>query len=151
MSNLVAINYDPLAAAVVKSTAATQAMTALDTTNLRATFTVPASGKVMVRLRGCVHGGTALPQLLLGVMNGATVLMRVPPEGNAGAPLATTLQMIEAIMVIPGLTPGVVISLDAAYGVETAVASTGIKYGGPDTATANSAFGAFSMEVWTTA
>ena len=40
---------------------------------------------------------------------------------------------------------------DAAYGVETAVAATGLKYGGPNNATANDAFGALIFEVWSTA
>ncbi len=36
----------------------------------------------------------------------------------------------------------------AAYGVETLVASTGLKYGGPNNTTANDAFGAFQFEIW---
>ena len=46
-----------------------------------------------------------------------------------------------------GLSPGP-LNVDAAYGVETLVASTGIKYGGPNNTTANDAFGGFAFEAW---
>jgi hypothetical protein len=47
------VAYDP-AAAVTKATSAALAMTAFDTTNLRVTFTAPANGKVLVRIRPCL-------------------------------------------------------------------------------------------------
>lgn len=149
MSNLVAINYDP-AAAVTKSTAALLALTALDTVNLRATFACPAAGKVLVRLAGVLHGATTYPAILLGVLDGATVRMRAAPMTGGGNLAATALQVVEATAVITGLTPGTTYNFDAAYGVETLVAATGIKYGGPNNALTNDAFGAFVMEVWTT-
>ena len=52
-----------------------------------------------------------------------------------------------ADFVIPGLTPGPAV-WDAAYAVEVVVASTGLKYGGPNNATANDAFGGFSFEIY---
>ena len=73
--------YDP-AVAVSKATSALLAMTALDTTNLRIAFTVPAHGMVKVRLAGTVHGATTFPTILLGVMEGATVRGRVSPLGG---------------------------------------------------------------------
>ncbi len=139
--------YDP-AAAVTKATSALLAMTALDTTNLRIAFTVPASGRVLVLLACTVHGATTFPQILLGVLEGATVKTRTPPMLGGGNLAATTLMRVEAASVIEGLTPGANHTWDAAYGVETLVALTGIKYGGPDDATANNAFGAFRFEVW---
>src|SRR5438477_11956779 len=54
----------------------------------------------------------------------------------------------EASYVITGLTPGQSYTWDAAYGVEIIVAASGLKYGGPDNATADDAFGAFVFEVW---
>lgn len=142
--------YDP-ATAVSKATTAALAMTALDTTNLRLTFTVPANGAVLVRLQGTLHGATTFPQILLGVLEGSTVKGRVAPAGMMqGTAAATTLLTVESLFVVPGLTPSASLTWDAAYGVETLVASTGLKYGGPNNTTANDAFGAFIFEVWTT-
>lgn len=142
--------YDP-ATAVTKATSALLPMTALDTTNLRLTFTVPANGSVMVRLQGTLHGATTFPQILLGVLEGSTVRGRVAPAGFInGTAAATTFLTVEALFVVTGLTPAASVSWDAAYGVETIVASTGLKYGGANDSTANSAFGALLYEVWTT-
>ena len=139
--------YEP-AVAVTKSTAALLAMTALDTVNLRVAFTVPASGRVLVRLQGVLHGAATFPQILLGVLSGAAVVFRKAPILGGGNLAATTLMNIEAVAVVSGLTPGAALTWDAAYGVETLVAATGLKYGGPNNAVANDAFGAFSFEVW---
>jgi hypothetical protein len=49
-------------------------MTAFDTTNLRLAITVPAHGKVRFKLRCAITGATTCPTVLLGVMNGATVI-----------------------------------------------------------------------------
>lgn len=150
MALLAAKTYDP-AVAVTKATTAALAMTALDTTNLRLSFTVPANGSVLVRLQGVLHGATTFPQILLGVLEGATVRGRVAPVGGlTGTALATTFLPVEALFVVTGLTPAASLTWDAAYGVETLVAATGIKYGGPNDATANNAFGAFIFECWTT-
>jgi hypothetical protein len=50
--------------------------------------------------------------------------------------------------VVTGLTPSATLVWDAAYGVETVVASTGLKYGGPNDTTGDNAFGGFAFEVW---
>lgn len=145
---LASASYDP-AVAVTKSAAALLAMTVLDTTNLRLAFVVPTSGKVLVRLTGGLHGATTIPQILLGVMQGATVIARkAPMTGAAGTIAATTIVQAEAIMVVGGLTPGANLTWDAAYSVETLVAATGLKYGGPNDTTGNNAFGAFGFEIW---
>lgn len=142
--------YDP-AVAVSKATTAALAMTALDTTNLRIAFTVPANGAVLVRLQGTLHGATTFPQVLLGVLEGATVRGRVAPAGLVNGNLAaTTFLTVEGVFVVSGLTPAAALTWDAAYGVETLVASTGLKYGGPNNTTANDAFGAFLFEIWST-
>jgi hypothetical protein len=140
--------YDP-SSAVTHNTTAALAMTALDTTNLRHTFTVPASGKVLVRLRGVVHGATTFPQILLGVMNGSTVVGRDHATGGIKTTAVATAQLAqEATFIVDGLTPAASLTWDAAYGVETVVASTGLKYGGPNDATTNNAFGGFLYEIW---
>lgn len=143
MTVLGAIAYDP-ATSVSKSTAVALAMTALDTVNLRLTVTVPASGRLWVQIIGTVHGATTFPQILLGVMEGATVRGKVAPQAvQGGTALATTMVNVAGFFPITGLTPAASITLDAAYGVETLVAATGLKYGGGNNATANDAFGAF--------
>lgn len=141
-------NYDP-ATAVTFATTAALAMTAFDTTNLRNSFTVPSSGAVTVRIACTVHGATTFPAIVLGVLNGATVVCRQSPIGGIKATaLATSMVTQEMVMTITGLTPGASLNWDAAYGVETLVAATGIKCGGPNNATANDAFGALIFEVW---
>jgi hypothetical protein len=148
MACLGAVLYDP-AVAVTKSTTALLAMTALDTTNLRITFTVPASGRVLVRIQTLVHGATTFPTILLGVLEGSTVIARVSPIGGLKTTAVATAQSTqEATFVVPGLSPGASKTWDAAYGVEILLAATGIKYGGPNDATTNNAFGAFIYEIW---
>jgi hypothetical protein len=140
--------YDP-AVAVSKATTGGLAMTALDTTNLRIVFTVPASGRVLVRLQGCTHGATTFPTILLGILEGAAIVGRVCPIGGLKTTaVATAMATQEASFVVEGLTPSQQKTWDAAYGVETGVASTGLKYGGPNNTTANDAFGAFIFEIW---
>lgn len=147
MNLLAAKVYDP-AAAVTKNTTAALAMTALDTANLRLAITVPAHGMVRFRLAGVLHGATTFPSILLGVMNGANVLGRVAPVQSLGnTAVATALVSVEADFIVTGLAPGAM-NVDAAYGVETLVAATGLKYGGPNNATANDAFGGFIFEAW---
>lgn len=140
--------YDP-GTAVTASTASLLAMTALDTTNLRITFTVPANGRVLVCLQGTVHGATTFPAILLGVLESTTVIARVAPIGGLkSTAVATAMVTQEATFVVEGLTAAASKTWDAAYGVETLIASTGIKFGGPNNATANDAFGAFIFEIW---
>lgn len=140
-------HYDP-AVAVTKSTAALIAITAMDPTNLRNVFVAPSSGRVLVVMRGTIHGATTAPQVLLGVLDGAVVRGRAAARLYPANIAATSLIACEASFVVGGLTPGQQYTWDAAYGVETVVASTGIKYGGPDNATGNNAFGGFSFEIW---
>jgi hypothetical protein len=140
--------YDP-STAVSKATTAALAMTALDTTNLRHTFTVPTSGRVLVRLRGVVHGATTFPQIMLGVMNGSTVVGRDHATGGIKTTAVATAQLAqESMFVVDGLTPAASLTWDAAYAVETVVAATGLKYGGPNNTTTNDAFGGFLYEIW---
>lgn len=151
MALLAGTLYDP-STAVTKNTTAALAMTALDTANLRLSFTAPANGAVLVRLNGTIHGATTFPQILLGVLEGSTVKGRVHPRAVIGGTnLATTMLDVEALFVVTGLTPGASLTWDAAYGVETLVAATGLKYGGPNDATANNAWGGFAFEIWNTA
>lgn len=145
MSLLASVLYDP-AVAVSKVTDAHIAMTPLDTTNLRLSFVVPAHGSVRIRMQCVAHGSTSVPMVLLGVMSGSTVVARQPANA-VGIAVATWPQRLLAEFVISGLTPGPVV-WDAAYGVEVAIASTAIKYGGPNDTTTNNAFGGFAFEAW---
>jgi hypothetical protein len=147
MAVLDAVLYDP-AVAVTKGTAAS-AMAAFDTTNASITFTVPASGRVLVRIVCVVHGATTFSSILLGVMNGASVVARVCPIGGLkSTAVATAMVTQEATFVVPRLTPAASLTWDAAWGIETFVANSLIKYGGPDNATVNNAFGALQFEIW---
>lgn len=152
MGLLAGKNYDPATAVAgtTKSTAAALAMTAIDTTNLRNAFTVPASGKVFVYLAVSTAGATTFPQILLGVLQGSTVIHRqIPMTGSTPATVATTTPLKwEAGFTVDGLTPGANLTWDMAYGVETGVGSTGLRYGGPNNTTATDAWGAAVFQVW---
>ncbi len=140
--------YDPSTAAT-ESCASLLAMTAMDTTNLRITFTAPLSGRVLVRMMGTIHGATTFPQVIFGVLQSSTVIGRTNPIGGLkNTALATAQLTRESQFVVTGLTPGNNYTWDAAYAVQVAVTSTGIKYGGPNNTTANDAFGAFLFEIW---
>jgi hypothetical protein len=148
--NLLAqVLYDP-ATAVSQPTTAALAMTALDTTNLRLTFTAPSSGNVMIRMGGCVsHGATTFAQVMLGVLQGSTIIGRGDPIGSLKTSAVNTAMLGgETSFIVTGLTPGSNYTWDAAYDVELGVASTGLKYGGPNDTTANNAFGGFFFEIW---
>lgn len=153
MNLLAGTYYDP-GTAVSKATTALLAMTALDTTNLRLTFTAPPSGRVRVRIAGgCIHGATTFPMVLIGCLENSpssgTVRGRMAPQGALrGTALATTQVPIEVDYIQTGLTPGQQYIWDAAYGVEIILASTGWKYGGPNNTTTNDAFGGISFEIW---
>lgn len=147
MNLLGAALYDP-AVAVSKATSSLLAMTALDTTNLRLTVTVPAHGIVRFRMRTMVTGATTVPTVLLGVMNSTTVVGRVSPMYEPATANAVTQNFtLDAEFTATGLTPGST-SFDAAYAVQVVVASTNIKYGGPNNATGGNAWGAFVFEAW---
>lgn len=147
MNLLGAANYDP-AVAVSKATSSLTALTAVDTTNLRLAITVPAHGIVRFRLRCTITGATTLPTILLGVLNSTTVVGRVAPIIFPGTMNATTQQATaDAEFTVTGLTPGAA-NFDAAYAVQVVVASTNIKYGGPNNATGANAWGAFTFEAW---
>ena len=146
--------YDPgtLVPASSQPTSSLLAMTAIDTTNLRLSFVVPASGNVVVKLRVTTTGATTLPTILLGVLEGATVRMRMAPEGIIYMTgVATSLLGREAVGLVTGLTPGANLTWDAAYAVQVVVASTGITYGGPNDATGADAAGGVSFEIWDSA
>lgn len=147
-SCLGSILYDPSTRAT-KDCASLIAMTAIDTTNLRITFTAPSSGKVLVRMVGNVHGATTFPQILFGVLDGSTVRGRVQPMGGLKTTAVATSQLTqEGEFIVVGLTPGNSYSFDAAYAVQTAVASTSIKYGGPNNTTTDDANGGFLFQIF---
>jgi len=140
--------YDP-STAVNKVCTSLLAMTAIDTTNLRLVFTAPPSGSVLVRLGAPVHGATTFPQILFGVLDGSSVRARTSPAGALkNTALATAQLALEGQAIVTGLTPGNSYTWDAAYAVQVLIASTGLKYGGPNNATTNDAWGGFLYEIW---
>ncbi len=148
---LAGTTYDPVGGVVSKATDTLIAMTAVDTTNLRLTFTAPANGKVMVKLKCTTTGATTYPRILLGVLDGATVRLRMSPIGATMQAAASTMLMGQEVLgLVTGLTPGNSYTFDAAYGVEVVIASTNIKYGGPDDASGADAYGGFVFEIWDT-
>jgi hypothetical protein len=154
MSLLAGVAYDPSTAASADASALL-AMTALDTTNLRLVFNAPDNGIVLVRLKGTDHGSldTISPRYFLGVLDGATVRGRTFPDGQreAGTHNAMKRSGLDAAFLVTGLTPGNSYTWDAAYGVEEGQnAGSALKWGGPDNATGDDAFGAFCFEVWET-
>jgi hypothetical protein len=148
MNLLGSVLYDP-AVAVSNVTTSLLAMTALDTTNLRLTVTVPAHGRLYFRLKGIHHGATTSGQHLFGVLSGATVIGRLGTlPVLLGTAVATTRIQLSAEFAVSGLTPGST-AFDAAYGVEIVSSANGaIKYGGPNNATTNDAYGGFLFEIW---
>lgn len=147
---LAGAHYDP-ATVATKSTATAAALAAIDTTNLRLSVAVPASGLVVARMRGVITGGATLPSVHLGILEGSTVRMRQPPIcdfSEGGTVGVTSWAPFEAMAVIPGLSAGTV-NWDAAWATETGITSSAIKYGGPNNTTADDAYGGFEFDVWT--
>lgn len=149
MTLLASASYDP-AGAVTKATTALLAMTALDTTNLRLTFTAPPNGTVLVRLKSQTIGGVLNPRVQLGILDGATLRGRANAVGGLTPPNSTTSCGVESSYLITGLTPGNSFTWDAAYGVDIVSASSALKYGGPNDAAGGDASGAFIYEIWST-
>lgn len=151
MGCLAAKLYDP-AGAVDKATSALLAMTAFDTANLRNAIVAPANGIVLVKMRVPFTGATTSPTVLLGILEGATVRGRQQPisGGELSQAVATDAKALEASFLVNGLTPGNSYNLDAAYGVETVVASSVLRYGGPNDTTVGNAGGGFAFEVYDT-
>lgn len=140
-------NYDPPVAASA-SCASSIAMTAIDTTNLRLTVTVPAHGMLYVKLRSAISAGSA-PDIIFGVMEGATVRGRSPGQygGFRSGYVTQNIGVVAAEFLITGLTPGASITLDAAYAVEfTAVGD--LKWGGPNDTTGGNAWGGFLFVIY---
>lgn len=151
ISLLAGTMYDP-ASAVQKSAGSLLAMTALDTTNLRKTVTAPASGKIYWRIRcAWTRGGANWGQILLGILEGASVVARVAPKRGIGTPNGASAVMVsDADGVITGLTPGSSHTYDAAYAVQviSSSANLSLSYGGPNDTTTNNAWGGIAFELW---
>jgi hypothetical protein len=142
--------YDPTSAVTAFTTSTTGvAIVAFDTTNLRATFTVPPSGYVRVRMSAQLHGATTFPTILYAVMSGSGIVARQQPMQSLGNTAVATAQVkAESDFIVAGLVAGEAKTWDAGYGIEVGVTATGVKYGGPNNTTANDAFGGFAFEVW---
>ncbi len=150
MKLLAGKNYDFLTTRVNKATTALLAMTAFDTTNLRLTFTAPGNGSVLVRMRTAISGAATAPQILLGILDGATVRGRQAPIISQQSATSGAVYGISTQFLVTGLTGGQSYTWDAAYGVEFAVSSTNISYGGLDDTSASNAYGGFQYEIYDT-
>lgn len=150
-ANLIAgKSYDPATAASF-SIGANSAMTAFDTTNLRLTFTAPANGIVLVRIRCtvvCASVGGA-GSFMLGVLSGSSVIARQWPLNiqAIGAATASTFAA-EALFTVSGLVGSN--TWDAAFAVQVFVAGANINFGGPNDALGSDAWGGFQFEIYTT-
>lgn len=113
---LAATYYDP--GSVVVKTEAGVTFVAADTTNLRATFTAPASGIVIARfgVNSFNSGGAAM----LGLLSGSTVVAAAQGVRDG---FSTISKKISA------LTPGASYSFDLAY-CTNGTGSTILQYGG---------------------
>lgn len=141
--------YDPSTLATL-STTSLLAMTAMDTTNARITFTAPSSGKIFWRIRVPYNGSTTYGQTLLGILDGATVKARIAPvAGLAYGSGASAPLVLDGSGLVTGLTPSNSYTWDAAYAVQVVSGAGGLKYGGPNNTTTNDAFGALCYEIWT--
>lgn len=146
MSLIASATYDPATAASV-STASLRAMTAMDTTNLRLTFTAPANGQVLVRIRVVQFGNGTAAAVLLGVLEGSTVIARQAPAAPAHSSSVTARATLDAIFPVTGISAGSH-TWDAAYAVQVVATSGVLEWGGPNNATTNDAWGAVQFEIW---
>lgn len=132
---LVVVSYDPAGATTVSSTSTTFA--AVDTTNLRATFTAPANGIVVVRYGGFLVNGAGAVNAIFGILEGASVLGVL-----LGA--ASTTGTFSGEKRLTGVTAGPH-NYDLALATTTGATSVSVKYGGGLTA---AGFGPAFIEVW---
>lgn len=147
MACLAAKLYDPASVATFDG-ATLSAMTALDTTNLRVSFTAPANGCVYARLKFGQKGATTNPNILLGVLEGSTVRGRMAPLHGRVSGSATSMPQYEAVFPVTGLTAGNTYTWDAAASTQFAVAASTLGWGGPNDTTSNDAYGAAAFEVF---
>ena len=148
MTLLAAKLYDP-SVAVAKAASSLAAMTSFDTTNLRCTFVGPSQGNVLVLIRCVMIGATTESQIMLGVLDGATVKGRMTPaQVIGGGAVASTHITLETTFEVTGLSGGTTYNWDAAFAVQVAVASETINYGGPNDTTTNNAWGGFRFAIY---
>ncbi len=132
--------YNPSGGTVSKTTTST--LTAIDTTNLRATFTAPASGNVIVKVGiGRCNPNNCNPHL--GVLDGSTTkgtAIMAPSNGEAVRPAYASFK-------ITGLTPGNTYSYDLAIVDSNAISHATFQYGFTTSNLADGTGPAF-IEVW---
>lgn len=138
--------YDP-GTAVSFSTSTTSSLAAIDTTNLRVTFTAPGSGNVCVRARATTSGAATYPTILLGVLEGSTSMARSATMGTPFAAGATYSLAQEMYVPVTGLGAGSH-TWDLSYATQVAVSGSHIIAGGPNDATGADAWGAITFDVF---
>lgn len=128
------VSYEP-GTAQNKTTTSTS-LVAVDTTNLRATFTVPASGNVLVRLTARGSNSTSGANVYWGLLEGASQRGKVQFVTDSTASLR-----LPASIRVTGLTPGATVSLDWAWAVAAGTGNLNIDASGITS-------GPAVMEVW---
>lgn len=108
-------HYGPGSNSALNTTSTT--LVDIDATNLAATFTVPASGKVLVVLQGVVTCGT--DDIHFGLREGSTTVGPVTMLGRT-----TNRQLFSCAIPVTGLTPGAVKTYKWAWAVASAVTAT---------------------------
>lgn len=124
------VAYSPGSATTVATTSAT--MADLDATNLAVTFTVPASGKVLVTLNGWVSASGGTTTYNWGIRESTTTITETGVIYNGGAQQVR----VTALLYVTGLTPAASLTWKWAHRLSFGAASSATTWGG---ATANAA------------
>jgi hypothetical protein len=102
-----------------------------------------------IKIGVTLGGASVQPNVLLGVLSGATVVGRVRAYQTElrSTQVSQDTQRLSADFIVSGLTPGS-ITLDAAYGIESTNGGAGsLRWGGPNNTTDADAYGAFEFVI----
>lgn len=123
-------------------TASTGSLAPVDSTNLAITFTVPASGTVLVKLSALAYANAASSGLGWALLNTSNTLIAGTRRYVTGSQAAI---LCGYVVKVTGLTPGA--SVTYRWGAITIAGSGGsTSYGNPNT---TGTYGPAVMEVWT--
>lgn len=138
---LATVAYNP--ASLATYTTSSTSFVAVDATNLTISFTVPASGKVIIVLEAAGKGITATTDLwwAVGPHSGGVAT----GSGGSMTSLSNSTRCRETIL-LTGLTPGAAVQYDWLYGSDTTGQSVSMFAGG--TGLAGSGTGAAIMAVY---
>lgn len=136
---LAAVAYAPAVLEAIATTVTTWA--SVDATNLAVSFTVPASGKVLVRPESC-RDQSSNARCLWGLLDGGSL---VPgSDGHLGNTSGLGIVRLPLTVLLTGLTPGASKTYTWGHRLVTAVGNGRVIYGGPG---GGDAYGPASMVV----